>query len=48
MVLVAANKTGVQNSNMRLSKNVFKMTSMPIPFKSPIDIPTIILDFYLP
>ena len=38
-----ANITGVKKSRILGSCNVFKTTSLPIPFKSPIEIPTTIL-----
>ena len=41
-----ANIMGVQNSKILESSNVFKTTSPPIPFKSPIDIPTIIFSAF--
>lgn len=42
MVLIDAKITGVQNSSILGSSNVFKMISVPIPFKSPTEIPTFI------
>src|SRR5690606_26245982 len=45
--LVFAKITGVQNSNIRASSKVLRIISLPIPFKSPIEIPTIIFsDFF--
>ncbi len=39
--------TGVQSSNILGSSKVFRMTSLPIPFKSPIEIPTFNLSFMI-
>ena len=41
IVLVEAKITGVQKSRILLSAKVLRTTSPPIPFKSPIDIPTL-------
>src|SRR5690606_11614323 len=44
---VLAKITGVQNSIIRGSSKVLRIISLPIPFKSPIEIPTIIFsDFF--
>ena len=40
---VEPNTIGVQKSIIRLSLKVFMIVSKPIPFKSPIEIPTLIL-----
>ena len=45
MVLLEAKIIGVQKSNILLSSNVFNATSQPIPFKSPIEMPNLILLF---
>ena len=42
MVLMDAKITGVQNSSILESSNVLRIISVPIPFKSPTEIPTFI------
>ena len=44
---VDPNTIGVQKSIILLSLKVFIMVSNPIPFKSPIEIPTLIFDIML-
>jgi len=45
MVLLEAKMIGVQKSNILLSSNVFRITSHPIPFRSPMEIPNLIFLF---
>ena len=45
--LTDAKITGVQNSSIRESSNVFRIISLPIPLISPMEIPTVILSAML-
>ena len=40
-ILIGAKIIGIKKSNILLSSNIFKIISIPIPFGSPIEIPSL-------